>query len=246
MPNENEAILIALLAQVKGVLDRHNITFWLDCGTLLGAVRNGKFIEWETDIDLGTWGNYVPKKKKRSVCEDLRKRGYSVNIYDTFLNISQKNVCADLKFYTLNGNKAMETKLHPKNLAGSFLRFFSHALLTPYKADIVLKETFIRNFILNTACISSRIIPSFVGKPVGKLMSRVYEGFLSNVATEILPAAYFFNPSAMVFYEMEVSIPSDFENYLEYRYGKDWRVPRKEWIAARDDGAFLTALQKNN
>ena len=47
--------LIDLLRQVKEVLDKYNIEFWLDCGTLLGAVREGKFLAWEHDIDLGGW-----------------------------------------------------------------------------------------------------------------------------------------------------------------------------------------------
>ena len=33
----------------------HNIEFWLECGALLGAVRNGKIIPRQDDIDLGAW-----------------------------------------------------------------------------------------------------------------------------------------------------------------------------------------------
>ena len=53
MPTVQENTLIDLLRQIKEVLNKHNIEFWLDCGTLLGAVREGKFLEWEHDIDLG-------------------------------------------------------------------------------------------------------------------------------------------------------------------------------------------------
>ena len=38
---------------VKEILDESGIDYWLDHGTLLGAFRDGKIIEWDRDIDFG-------------------------------------------------------------------------------------------------------------------------------------------------------------------------------------------------
>ncbi len=40
---------------VHELLDRHGIVHWVDYGTLLGAVREGAFIPWDTDVDFGAF-----------------------------------------------------------------------------------------------------------------------------------------------------------------------------------------------
>ena len=41
------------LRDILSVLNKFGITHWLMFGTLLGCVREGNFIEYDTDIDLG-------------------------------------------------------------------------------------------------------------------------------------------------------------------------------------------------
>lgn len=51
--DELRRIQMEILDVVSEFCAEHNIDYWLDGGTLIGAIRHGGYIPWDDDIDLG-------------------------------------------------------------------------------------------------------------------------------------------------------------------------------------------------
>jgi len=245
-PNQQEKSLINLLRRTKEILDKHNIEFWLDCGTLLGAVREDKFLSWEHDIDLGVWDNKFSRETRILISKELFSKGFKVWMDENHMNIKKEpDFWLDINFYRLTDNCAVYPALCPKNLIGKILCILLPLLLSPYhprSTNSLRSPT--KRFIMKILISTSRAMPSFLRKKITYIISLLYKEIGSKNVSWVIPCNYFKNLSTIKFYEMDIRMPNDVEKYLFYRYGKDWRIPRKDWATERNDGAVVKSLYK--
>ena len=85
----------------------------------------------------------------------------------------------------------------------------------------------------------SRALPSLLRKRITKIVFIIYEKIGLKDVYWVVPIHYLTNLSTIKFYGKEFKIPFNVDDYLEYRYGRNWRIPKKDWVTERDDGAVL-------
>lgn len=66
-----QAASTTLLLRAKSVMDASGLRFLLLFGTLLGAIRDGRFIEFDTDLDIG-----VEESRRADVIDDINRLKY--------------------------------------------------------------------------------------------------------------------------------------------------------------------------
>jgi len=70
---ENVVEALKMLQAVVTTLDAHHIAYYLDFGTLLGAMREGALIPWDDDLDISLL-NPSDYPKAQEVLREIQKR----------------------------------------------------------------------------------------------------------------------------------------------------------------------------
>ncbi len=233
-----------MLADTDEVLKNHSIEYWLDCGTLLGAIRDNELISWDKDIDLGCWktaNDYEIKSNIKPIFEDL---GYEVFLADHYLNIHFKHhpdLNMDLNFYTIEDDHAVtpSSSLYPF-LNDPVSKLCNHILKSVYNKKFYLTKysTMIK--------VSFKALLTFHNKIFEVLPQNIkarYLDFLIDVRknaskhkAEVVPKAFFHEVIASNILGGTYMIPKESRSYLEYRYGENWEVPDSNWDTFTQDG----------
>jgi len=105
------------LKEVGEVLKRNGITFHLQWGTCLGAVREGDFIEWDYDIDLGSFDN-PPNEVRAKIVKELKSIGFASFWSCDYVRIRRLRVNPvipiDLYFFTRDGENCFAWRNYEK------------------------------------------------------------------------------------------------------------------------------------
>lgn len=80
MEGERQEQAMEMLREVTDQLEAFGVRYWLECGTLLGVVREKRLLPWDTDIDLYILAEDVPLLRK--AFWRLWFRGYRAKITD--------------------------------------------------------------------------------------------------------------------------------------------------------------------
>lgn len=100
-------IALKNLVDIRDVLKKYNVAYWLDGGTCLGAIREHDFIEIDTDTDIGV----LEETYKEEVTQEIIDKGFElIHKYGSRekgceLAFVRNGVKTDIFFYYLKDGK---------------------------------------------------------------------------------------------------------------------------------------------
>ncbi|MDQ2069898.1 LicD family protein [Natronospira bacteriovora] len=250
---QKEREVLSPFLQLADALSHVDAPCWLDSGSLLGLVREGGEIEWDSDIDLGLWASDRPNME--AAFDALHDMGFRVHT---------RRYRGEAYGYTLkkrgSGLKPIHIHVYFRDgrIAWSPQTVVYHA--PPSRQDDEVWGTAgpVRWILSTVQAKKQGVANSVIGRALRKLWWRPLWGAFVLVRnrlqrhvwsalwpfntmyrtfTWIVPAAYFLELDEFDLGPASIKIPSDVEAYLQQRYG-DWRVPVRDWCYWQDDGCI--------
>jgi lipopolysaccharide cholinephosphotransferase len=102
--------MLEILIEVDKICKKHNIPYWIDYGTLLGAVRHGGFIPWDDDLDISMMKedydrflSIAPKElPEQFVVQNLSTEKYYPITFSKIVDIKTKTIDHTMDFSQRN------------------------------------------------------------------------------------------------------------------------------------------------
>ena len=87
-------------------------------------------------------------------------------------------------------------------------------------------------------------IPNSVRDKIINIVQTIYNKIDSYHFMFSIPTKFYKDLETIKFCGMDIKVPSPVEEYLEYRYGKDWRTPQRDFISYALKGKYRYGCKK--
>jgi len=233
-------VLLRILKVFHTICEENNLTYFLDSGSLLGAIRHKGFIPWDDDLDVVMPREDYEKFKKIAI--DLLPEEYFLQCKDTVPKFKNNMVrIVDRKSTAIAEGKEIEDyKWH----MGLFFDIFPMDQTNNPKRYRFLKKFFyykykneVKRFIIRTIrhIFVFLIRKKNVFKIFKKILSRSKmdnkEYLIYGFEVSYLP---FYNKKdiyplrKILFEDIEVYIPNNYDSVLKKCYGDYMKIPPLE------------------
>ncbi len=247
---EAQLVMLEMLVAFDEICSKHNLQYWLDAGTLLGAVRHEGFIPWDDDIDLS-----MPLEDYQKFIE-IAQEELPESI---FFQSKESDPSFPFDYIKLRSQKATIIEFHEKDQVvdyhqGVFVDIFPMLTLpnTPFYQKFY---SGVFELIRSVSAVSLhtpngkdqpdirknlqetlRLLHKGWGQPDKKV---IYGGEMPDVASWF-DCDKIFPLKKMTFEGVEFSVPNDPDHYLKNLYAFDYRqLPPKDQRTTHAKAMFI-------
>lgn len=235
--------LLNILQEFKRVCEENHLRWWLDSGSLLGAIREGKIIDWDDDIDVMMPREDYNKLLELCYCfrEPFKLQMPHTEFYTDFMiRVINTDISCYSKYdYGIPGSHCLYIDVFPLDavpdnkddleLEANFLKFVKTFWTMRFQSHTEY------NKYLDS--ISNKAMFLFVNQSLTKITKENENSkYVACVAFYAARKFRYVKFTREAFSKTldwklngyDVKVPAGYEEVLEGWYGKDWRTPRKD------------------
>ena len=235
--------MVEILKSVDSIFRKNKIDYWIDAGTLLGAVRHGGFIPWDDDIDVSIRReDYVRAREvlqkelpANMVFVDWTK---DKNYYDACGRVKMRNTRVDVPNFRCQKEQGLWVDIFPMETLATYKekiwgeRIFGKVFRHAHNEGLVMKETRCAYWVTHIIALLLYPIAYFIisifrwrGKRQSNLITY---GFALCTVYPKHQINWIFPTQDIQFEGVVVRAPYDVHSYLTEFYGDYMQIPPEE------------------
>lgn len=244
--------MLEMLTFLDEICKKNNITYWIDSGTLLGAVRHGGFIPWDDDVDIAMpYKDVIKLRKLMTRCSfsdefvfQCRKTDpYFYQTFDKLTDTNSKYILND-DFFNIRKYTGLQIDIFPmiRNNINLFHRLctdYKHYFISSYRRRKMSREKIPFGLKFHYFTLTKIIVPTF------KLISDIlpqkdYMTYFYGIEfNDKLLVKNIFPLKRVEFEGHFFNAPFNCDGYLSNIYG-DWRqLPPLNTLHKHSDNIIL-------
>jgi len=225
---------ISKLKYIIEILDSAGVKWWIDHGTLLGIVREARLLPWDDDIDISIFKSDLERafnaleKNRYKLSSHIIKTGRNVKVLSYAKIAKPVDICAYERYGDYYCKRLIEFPRDINLHAGSLRR----AAWRRCRAVEVWLRKLERNLQYETGFFSHfrQLLAVCCLNRVTRLREKA-----GIVHCSMVPVDFFINFDTLSWRGFHLTVPSNPESYLCFRYGDSWHTPQAKWKWWRDD-----------
>lgn len=230
---------IQAIRKLVDILNSRQAEWWIDHGTLLGIVRDGKPIDWDKDFDIGTC--LCPEDVIERILPLVKKAGF-VSFFDDScdaLKIDLKSsTCdwtVDIACYAKIDSQMV--KRWPELTALPLLKLIIYMIINFLSEDIQKINNPILRSIYHSILFICHPLIAFTSRNFRRRINIRLKKYIP-LKINSVPSVFFEEFGQCNYAGVVLNQPKMAVEYLRLRYGDDWQTPKKDWNYLQDDGGI--------